>query len=239
MNALNNDAHADADVVHRYVAGTLTRDEAAAFERHLLDCPTCQQAVRDGAAIRSGLRATTEQLAPRRRRSLTRWMPWLLPAAAAAVLVLVVATRDEPVRRLGRLETVPVFQPLPVRSSTSENDRRVDSAMTAYRAGDFARARALLGDVASRQPSPAIHFYLGVSTLVMGDAKSAIEPLRRAASEPGHAYSDDAHYYLAKAWLQIGSADSAIAHLAVVSPASRMSGHARALLDSVFAVRSR
>ncbi|MEX2154969.1 MAG: tetratricopeptide repeat protein [Gemmatimonadaceae bacterium] len=238
MNALSNDAHVDADVVHRYVAGTLARDETASFERHLLVCLACQQAVRDGAAIRSGLRVSPAQLASRRRRSLTRWMPWLLPAAAAAALVLVVATRDEPVRRLGRLDTAPVFQPLPVRSSTSENDRRVDSAMTAYRAGDFARARALLSDVASRQPSPAIHFYLGVSALVMGDAKGAIEPLR-AASEPGQAYSDDAHYYLAKALLRVGSADSAVAHLRAVRSEVRLAVRARALLDSVTAARSR
>lgn len=234
-----NAEHGDEDVIHRYVAGTLAREDVATFERHLLTCASCQIAVRDGAAIRELLRSpgSAASVSGARSRRL-RPLLWAIPLVAAA-LVMFVASRSDPVRRLGRVDRVPPFEPLAVRGAARDADRTVDSAMVVYRAGRFTEAAFLLREAMKTDSSPGVLFYGGVSALAAGDAAAAIGSLRRVASQPGNAYADDARFYLGKAWLRAGDADSAVAHLAAVSEGSRLYPNARALLDSVRSARTR
>jgi anti-sigma factor RsiW len=100
------------DQLDDYLLGWLTPDEAAAFERHLADCPACrrEQALQRTIdarlektcealdAIPSGLvERTRQRIRAARRRSIWRWTAGLA-ASAVVVLAMVLAqyrTRDD------------------------------------------------------------------------------------------------------------------------------------------------
>lgn len=233
---------ADADLVHRYVASTLTPEETNAFEIHLLTCTACRDAVREGAAIRAALRARSDAGAQGAARTARRPrnLPWLFAAAAAAaVLFFAVVPRDDPMRRLGEVRDMPVYSPLRVRAGNpaAGADAAIDSAMAAYVTRDYARVDRLLSEASRVRPSPAVFFYLGVSRLAIDEPASAVEALRRSLEPAGNPYDPEARFYLGKAWLRLGVADSALAQLVAVPAGSIVGRAASTLLDSVRAVQ--
>jgi len=114
-----------------------------------------------------------------------------------------------------------------------------DQGIAAYESGDFARAAALLGSAAGLDPTPAVHFFLGIARLKAGAADSALVALRGALDPPGNPYAAEARFYLAKAWLALGQADSALAQLAAVPPDAAIAARAAALADTRREVRMR
>lgn len=224
----------DADAVHRYVAGTLEGEAGDAFEVHLLECEACQRAVRDGTAVAAALRVAV----PGRRRAV---LPWVVPlAAAAAAVAWLVWPRPDPVRALGRVGAVPAFDGLAVRAGPDSATTLADQGMAAYAAGEFARAAALLGAAAALDPTPAVHFFLGIARLKAGARDSGLVALRAALEPPGNPYAPEARFYLAKAWLALGRADSALAQLeAVPADAGALRPRAAALSDSIREVMNR
>lgn len=229
------DLHSDPDVIHRYVAGTLSSGEADAFERHLLECPRCQADVREGSAIRSSLLSPVAAAGSRRRRPAWGRMLLVPAVAAAAVLValLVWTGRAESTRSLGRVETLPRFVPLSVRAPNTETTRLLDSAMAAYGDAAFSRAHAMLSELITDDAGLVVRFYAGCAALGAGDPRSAAPHFARVLREAKSAgiaspYSSEARYLLAKAWLQLGETDSASATLATATDV-----RGRALLDSV------
>lgn len=234
MTALRHNAHPDEDAIARYVAATLPADELRDFEVHLLTCAACEAAVREGAAIHAALSAAGPPAAVTVSRRLPRWrLLWPLPALAAAVTVALLAARAEPLERLGEVSELPVFRGLPVRSSATSAERMVDSGMVLYGKRDYRRAADVLGAASGRTTDPGVSFYLGLARLAAGDASAAASALRSALEPPGNPYATDARFYLAKASLRLGAADSALVHLSKVPPTSPLHGHARALMDSV------
>ena len=75
-------------VAERYVTGRLAPEEAAAFEEHYLDCPSCCSRVEAAERLQRGLRRLAEQAAVRAPVS-PRWSrsPRLALAAAALLAV--------------------------------------------------------------------------------------------------------------------------------------------------------
>ena len=226
-------AHIDPDTVHRYVAGTLDEAQVDEFEIHLLTCAACQADVRSGAAVAAALAAQPTHRALQRR---TLWR-WAVPLAAAATLVIVMQ-RGGDIEQLGGVSDAPSFEALPVRNAATAEAQLADSGFAAYARGDHARAAELLAQ-ATREPDSGVAFFLGMSRLMSGDERGAIDALRTALHPAGNVYEAEAHFYLAKAWLRAGAADSALSHLGRI-PASdiRVGAHARALADSVRARRS-
>lgn len=214
----------DADAVHRYVAGTLEGEAGDAFEVHLLECEACQRAVRDGAAVAAALRVAV----PGRRRAVLRWV---VPLAAAVAWL--VWPRPDPLRALGRVGAVPAFDGLAVRAGPDSATALADQGMAAYAAGDFARAAGLLGAAAAVEPNPAVQFYLGIARLLAGAPDSAVTALRAAREPTGNPYAGESRFYLAKAWLALGRADSALAQLGAVPPDAAVAARAAALADSI------
>lgn len=230
----------DPDAVHRYVAGTLAGPELSEFELHLLGCDACAAAVREGAAIRAALAAApvdaTRSPAVRRgvpRAIRPRHAAWALPLAAAAALLIVVWPAADPVRRLGRIDAVPAFEPLPVRADPGEASRLADAGMSAYVAGDYREAASRLAAAAGHAPGPGVHFFLGIARLRLDEPAAAADALRAALLPVGNAYAPEARFYLAKALLRSGRADSALVHLAAVPAGTALGAHAAALADSV------
>lgn len=216
----------NADAVHRYLAGTLEIEAGDAFEIHLLECEACQRAVRDGAAVAAALRVAV----PGRQRVLR----WVVPlAAAAAAVAWLVWPRPDPVRALGRVGAVPAFDGLAVRAGPDSATALADQGMAAYAAGDFGRAAGLLGAAAAVEPNPAVQFYLGIAQLKAGAPDSAVMALRAAREPAGNPYAAESRFYLAKAWLALGRADSALAQLGAVPPDAAVAARAAALADSI------
>jgi anti-sigma factor RsiW len=225
----------DTDHAHRYVAGTLPPDERDAFEAHLLECERCQRAVREGAAIRAAL--THE--APAGEAALEEgsglWSPRLVAAAtlaAAAAIALWFVLPGGELEALGRVAP-PVMEPLPVRAEADSAAILAARGMTAYREGDYGAAASLLARAVDAEPAPGTRFFLGIARLLTGSRQEARASLTAALEPPGNPYAAEARFYLAKAWLLDGRADSALVHLAAVPPAAGIRGHAEALADSV------
>src|SRR5436305_10367501 len=73
-------------IAERYVTGRLAPDEAASFEEHYLDCPSCCARVEAAERLQRGLRRLAEESAVRPSRSWSR-SPRLALAAAALLAV--------------------------------------------------------------------------------------------------------------------------------------------------------
>lgn len=223
-----------------YVAGTLEPSARDAFEIHLLGCDACQEEVRLAAAVRGALRAP-----PRRRR----W-PWLLGTvglAAAAVLAVVWTSSAGPsgkVRALGAVAQAPVYLGVPVRSVPPQPRARADSmfaaAMAAYAVGHYAESvRGLQAALAAGADSVPSLFFLGAGLLMTHQTDQALTAFRDLLGHGAGVYASEAHYYLAKALLRRGEADSAIAHLMQAAAGnSDIAGAATALADSVRETRA-
>lgn len=216
------------DLIQCYVADTLLPDELERFETHLLECLDCQEAVRQGAAVRAALR---EPAAGSRKIPIA---VWALPLAAAALALWLIFPKAGALEQLGRVDAMPGFDGLPIRTPADSNAQLIDHGMSAYQVGDYRRAAGLLGEAFELDSSVAVGFYLGVTQLKTGEPSLAVERLAAARQPPDNPYAAEASLYLAKAWLQLGQADSALASLASIPPsAGATSEHARALADSV------
>ena len=234
-----------ADVVPRYVAGTLESDAVEPFELHMVDCATCQRAIREAAALRKVLRKVQDKVqgttegARATPRPMRRRLPWVVPLAAAAAVTAIWLVRpsDAPVERLGRLAGAPALDVLPVRGDPDSVALLVRQGIDAYHAGRYPEAARLFARADSLSPSESATFYRGVSALLGGNAAGAIEVLRRVTSTAGGPYAAEGHFYSAKAWLRQGRADSALVHLATIAAGGgALAAHAAALADSVKAV---
>lgn len=222
---------ADGERVHRYVAGTLELEKVTQFEAHLLGCAECQAAVREGVAVAAALRRISAPVvgSVRVRRRRLWWAVPLTAAAAGAVWFLF--GRETPLARLGRVATAPAFAGVAVRGDEDSASRFADSGMTAYGSGRYREAARQLGHVPSSDRTPALSFYLGVAMLMSGDPAAAVQVLRDVSETSP--YAGAAHFYGAKAWLQLGSGDSALVELTAVPTDARIAPAAAALADSI------
>ncbi len=135
-------------VAERYVTGRLAPEEAAAFEEHYLDCPSCCARVEAADRLQRGLRRLAEEAAVRPAGSL-RWSrsPRLALAAAALLAVALVPAWME--RR--EIESL--------RSGLSSVDRLNGDLQQARRdlAAETARREALGREMAAdRQPQTSL-----------------------------------------------------------------------------------
>lgn len=77
------------------------------------------------------------------------------------------------------------------------------SAMIAYVERRYKDASVLLEEAVAAEPKASdANFFLGVCRLLTGKPKEAVEPLKTVLDQGNSAFSQRAHYYLAKAYLQ-------------------------------------
>jgi predicted Zn-dependent protease len=97
----------------------------------------------------------------------------------------------------------PRYVSLTTRSEEDQNAAAFEHAMTQYAAGRYARASEELGAIAARAPDLVhVQFFLGISQLLAGDTVKAKEALNASVAAGAPPYSDEAHFYLAKAALK-------------------------------------
>ena len=104
----------------------------------------------------------------------------------------------------------PRYVPLAVRSGEAPPAGSFDAAMAHYVAGRHREAAAALGALSKATPAdPGIAFFWGISELALGRTAAARDGLTRAIAADVQPYADEAHFYLAKAYLAEDAVDQA------------------------------
>ena len=103
---------------------------------------------------------------------------------------------------LARVEP-PAYSPLLLRGPEDAGQEAFHKAMQYYVKGDYTNAIRGLRVATNASPKTArFNFYLGVCYLLTDQTDLAIEFLRKTTSLGDSAYSEPAHFYLAKAYLK-------------------------------------
>jgi TolA-binding protein len=97
----------------------------------------------------------------------------------------------------------PPFSAAVLRGAENEEQETFRKAMQFYLKGDYAHAIPGLRAAAKASPQTAsFNFYLGACYLLVGQTDPAIVSFRKTVSLGNPAYSESAHFYLAKAYLR-------------------------------------
>jgi tetratricopeptide (TPR) repeat protein len=96
------------------------------------------------------------------------------------------------------------YTPPPPDLQLRKPSKAFDSAMAAYEANDYAGAIEQLETLTELEPANAadVHFYLGISLLMVDRKEDAIIRLKEALQFSSGAQNESRHYYLALAYLK-------------------------------------
>jgi TolA-binding protein len=113
------------------------------------------------------------------------------------------------------------------------------AAMSSYVDKDYVSAANLLNRALELDPEMAqASLYLGICRLLQGKREDAVEPLKSASNQKRAAIAQPAHFYLAKAYLQLGRiGDAEIELQSAANLPGRLSGEANGLLQRLQAIR--
>jgi tetratricopeptide (TPR) repeat protein len=135
----------------------------------------------------------------------------------------------------------PSYEPGTLRGPLDEATQRFQRGMERYRKGDYAKTVDELRAAQKLDPDAAhISFFLGVSHLMLGHDDTAIDALRATIALGDSPYLEDAHFYLAKAFLRRKDLDAAEAQLnQVIRLRGSESEEARRLLAGIERLKQR
>src|ERR1051325_2331871 len=223
------------DTVQRYLTQRLGEAEQEAFETHFLACAHCQRELELGIAVRALLPATSPE-------RTARWRIWagiggLAAAAALGALLLLPSQRgSEPWRALGAVRQAPLYLGVPIRGGApNQADSLFATGMSQYMQEHFDRSAAEL-EQALRAGANAVptEFFLAASRLMTGHAREAAAGFARTVAMGDTPYRSEAHFYQAKALLQLGRPADAARELTEAARSGGVIGaYARALADSL------
>jgi TolA-binding protein len=107
-----------------------------------------------------------------------------------------------PLEELARVEPPP-YSEIVLRGAEEEGQEAFRTAMKNYSKEDFVKAIPGLRAAVKASPQTAsFNFYLGACYLLTGQTDPAIVTFRKIISLRDNAYSEPAHFYLAKAYLK-------------------------------------
>ena len=218
------------EVVERYLRGLLGPQERESFEEHYFACDQCFADLQAHRALQAELASS----APRIRAtpvSVPSRPRWKFALAAAAVLVLGVLGTLRALRQvsspaalvqsskpapsgpslsdLARFDP-PAYTPAILRGPQSDATREFRTAMARYQSHDYAAAIPRLRAAAKLNPrDPGTTFFLGVSLLLTNQADDGIAALQQTIALGDTPFLEEAHYYLAEAFLRKGDVAAA------------------------------
>lgn len=106
------------------------------------------------------------------------------------------------IQELARVEP-PHYSAMVLRGAEDEGQETFRKAMQYYAKKDYAQAIPGVRTAVKTSPrTPSFNFYLGACYLLTGQTDSAIVSFRKTVSLGDPAYSESAHFYLAKAYLR-------------------------------------
>ena len=223
------------ETVEKYLLDQLSEDVREAFEQHYFECARCFGLLQTYREVQAELaRTRTEALVEAPQRG---WV-WRWAWAPAMAVVLIAAsvtfwprplsdsigpappatpesTVTAPPPARPRLEELarfdpPQYTPGRLRGAPDEATARFRDGMKHYARGDYRAAVPELTAASTLDPdAPHIHFFLGISRLLTGQPALAVDSLSKTTVLNDSLYREDAHFYLAKAYLQAGNIDGA------------------------------
>src|SRR5436309_2219546 len=122
---------------------------------------------------------------------------------------------------------------------TAQGRTLFQQAMAAYIDGHYADAAASLENALRVEPAATdVNFYLGICRIVDGHPADSVPLLKKALAAPPSSLTQSAHFYLAKAYVQMQKLDEAETEMqAAAAIPGRLAAAARALLPRVQALR--
>jgi len=137
------------------------------------------------------------------------------PAAPAVSAAPSAPSRQDRLARWAAV-TPPQYLSLTTRSERDAEALAFEAAMAHYSAGRHRQAADHLQQIAERTPDAAhVQFFLAISHLMTGAVTKARGALQRTAALGVTPYSDEAHFYLAKAALRAGDLEVAVKELEI------------------------
>jgi len=123
--------------------------------------------------------------------------------------------------------------------ATAQGRTLFQQAMAAYVDGHYADAAASLENALRVEP-PAVdaNFYLGICRIIEGHPADSVPLLKKTLAAPPSSFTQSAHFYLAKAYVQmqkLGEAETEMQAAAAIP--GRLGATARALLPRIQALR--
>jgi tetratricopeptide (TPR) repeat protein len=223
------------EVVERYLTGSLGAEEQESFEEHYFACEQCVAVLQAHRALQAELSASAPQIRamPAPNPSVWRWTAAMVTAAVVILAVLGIRWGMRPglsppapptqtmqpgpvgpsLAELARFDP-PTYTPAVLRGAQDEAMRKFRVAMKHYQQGDYARAITGLREAAKLNPKDAgALFFLGVSLLLSGQTDDGIAALQQSVALGDTPYLEEAHYYLAKAFLHKSDLAAAEAEL--------------------------
>ena len=110
------------------------------------------------------------------------------------------------------------FEPIPYpgkvdRSTQEQNQSLEQRAVSAYQQQRYTEAIPLLQSLIDDEQDSLAFLFLGISQLGTGDAQSAIASITQFTAYDDRTFSDETHYYLGLAHLQLGNLQQVDTHL--------------------------
>jgi tetratricopeptide (TPR) repeat protein len=219
----------EEQIIERYIAKKLSEEDSEVFEQHYFSCEHCFEELK----LRTELATVVGTLEPSshvdQQESATaettagKWK-WVLATAALLILLLIpvqmflrnsdrqaagVASLELPTQLL-EVGEMPPYLSTTVRGATGSPLQLFRTAMEFYVEEDYEGAVSALEEAAAADPDhiPTV-FYLGVSHLAVGQVERARNQLEKVIGTASEAYREEAHWYLAKAYFQLGETDLA------------------------------
>jgi tetratricopeptide (TPR) repeat protein len=245
----------DQEIIERYLAERLSEPELEAFEQHYIECQRCfgELKLRHAAAIELARQPVPLRAAPRPRFSSWQWgLASTVAAVAILIGILYLRPREEtrvPVPQIAAIQQpdaalvdqLAVIGPVPpyiagvIRGGeTDPAQLKFQEGMDLYSRQKYSDAIGPLTEAARLDPArPMIAFYLGISYLASGNPDAAVEQLSKITAQES-AYSEEGHWFLAKAYLRKRDFNAARKELqAVQSLHGAYAGAAQDLLNQI------
>jgi tetratricopeptide (TPR) repeat protein len=217
------------EVIEKYLAGRLDRAGQEEFEDHFFGCPKCREKLETARLLQEKLWEQGEAFRPpaaEPRRAAVRRRAWAYSVAAVAVIMVIASVPwwrlggpgRPPAATIGQSSSLtmlarfdpPLYVPAALRGLADEAAERFHLGMKSYLDGRYGEAIPDLRAAAGLDPQRAgSRFFLGISLLLTGKTDEGVEELRRTISLGDSPYLEEAHFYLAKAYLRKGDSGAA------------------------------
>jgi len=215
------------EIIEKYLTGRLDRAGQEEFEAHYFGCSKCLEKLQVSRLLQEKLWDKGETILPKRGKPQPvrgRHRAWVV--SAAAVMLVVAAALwwrfggpgrtpagiegvSSSLKLLARFEP-PLYVPLTLRGAQDEATERFRMGMGYYQDGRYAEAITELRAAAGLDPGrPGIRFFLGICLLLTEQVDAGTEELKATVALGDSAYLEEAHFYLAKAWLAKGNTRAA------------------------------
>jgi tetratricopeptide (TPR) repeat protein len=211
-------------VIERYLIDSLGKEEQESFEDHYFSCDECFAALQAHRALQAELAASASVIRALPISESRRWH-WATALVAAAVVIIAVlsirwgfkpassslsptaqvtesAPAPNPLVDLARFDPPAYLSPA-LRGTQGKAARDFQDAMKHYQQHEYDVAAFRLRKAANRDPKDAgAAFFLGISYLMSGQDAEGIGALQQCVAIGDTPYLEEAHYYLAKAFLK-------------------------------------